>query len=209
MGFNKPLGQTLLIILLAIASYQLLHVSDHKSATPTPNTKHQTSRPSAAINNGTFIIYDKNGRPTHFTSKKALYFSNPKRILIDTPFISFTTNTNQEITLNAREGTFHPDEEKLFLKGGVIIKQHPSSTNQNTTHSSTAPPSVTPKEFGLWTLESEEFELNNQSYFISTDQAVTMTDGKSSIRAIGLNAWIDEKKIELLSEVQGRYVFNQ
>ena len=60
----------------------------------------------------------------------------------------------------------------------------------------------------LGTLKSDEFELNNQTHFISTDQAVTITKGKSSIRAVGLNAWIDEKKIELLSEVQGHYVFN-
>jgi len=201
MGFNKTLGQAFIIILLAIASYQLLHENNHSSSTTLKTKKNQEEKPSAFISNGEFKIYDKEGNATNFSSKKARYFSNPKRILIDYPSISFDTNDNQTITLNAKEGIFHPEEEKLSLKGEVIIQRLPPIETAHSSNSKT-------EELETWTLKSDEFELNNQTHFISTDQAVTMTKGKSSIRAIGLNAWIDEKKIELLSEVQGHYVFN-
>ena len=210
MGFNKPLGQAFLIAILAIASFYLLHETDHSDDKPSRPIVKQDEKPSAFISNGEFTIYDKNGRATNLVSKKARYYTNPKRIIIDSPSISFKTDTNQTITLNAQKGTFHPDEETLFLKGEVIIEQIPTASQEtltisplqsNQTIHHTAEPET-------WTLKSDEFKLNNQSHFISTDQAVTMTKGKSSIRAIGLNAWIDEKKIELLSEVQGHYVFN-
>jgi len=205
MGFNKTLGQAFLIIILAISSYYFLHENNHSSSTTLKTEKNQKEKPSAFISNGEFKIYDKNGQPTNLSSKKARYYSNPKRILIDSPSISFNTNDSQIITLNAKEGTFYPEEEKLFLKGEVIIQRLPPSAAINDAQT----PNKQTEPFEIWTLESDEFELNNQTHFISTDQAVTMTKGKSSIRAVGLYAWIDEKKIELLSEVQGRYVFNK
>ncbi|MFT7185840.1 MAG: lipopolysaccharide export system protein LptC [Pseudohongiellaceae bacterium] len=211
MGFNKTLGQAFLIMLLAIASYQLLHESNHASLTTLKAETDQTEKPSAFIQNGEFTIYDKSGDATHLSSKKAHYYSNPKRILIDSPSISFHTSDNQTITLNANTGTFHPEQEKLFLKGKVIVQRTPLPTSDPSkprVNNNTQTPDKNAKPFEIWTLESEEFELNNQTHFISTDQAVTMTKGKSSIQAVGLNAWIDEKKIELLSEVRGRYVFN-
>ena len=123
MGFNKTLGQAFIIILLAIASYHLLHENNHSSSTTLKTKKNQKEKPSAFISNGEFTIYDKEGNATNFSSKKARYFSNPKRILIDYPSISFDTNDNQTITLNAKEGIFHPEEEKLLLKGEVIIQR--------------------------------------------------------------------------------------
>jgi len=211
MGFNKTLGQAFLIILLAIASYQLLHESNHSNPSTHKTGKNQKEKPSAFISNGEFKIYDKNGRATNLSSKNSRYYSNPKRIVIDAPSITFNTSDDQTVTLNAKEGIFHPEEEKLFLKGEVIIQRIPptlSDTNKMPPMSSIHTSNKNTEQFETWTLESEEFELNNQTHFISTDQAVTITKGNSSIQAIGLNAWIDEKKIELLSEVQGRYVFN-
>gem|GEM_PF-2768236 len=202
------MGQALLIILLAIASYYFLHENNHTSLTTLKTKTNKEEKPSAFISNGEFKIYDKDGNATNLSSKKARYFSNPKRILIDFPSISFDTNDNQTITLNAKEGIFHPEEEKLFLKGDVIIQRLPPSTNEDSPTGSSQTLNNSTEQFETWTLESDEFELNNQTHFISTDQAVTMTKGKSSIQAVGLNAWIDERKIELLSEVQGRYVFN-
>lgn len=211
MGFNKTLGQAFLIMLLAIASYQLLHESNHANLSAHKTNENKAEKPSAFIQNAEFTIYDKNGHATQLSSKNAHYYSNPKRILIDSPSISFNTSDNQAITLNANTGIFHPEQEKLFLKGNVIIERTPppaSLANESPVKISILTPNNYAEQFETWTLESDEFELNNQTHFISTDQAVTMTKGKSSIQAIGLNAWIDEKRIELLSEVRGRYVFN-
>jgi lipopolysaccharide export system protein LptC len=211
MGFNKTLGQTFLIILLAIASYQLLHERNNSNSTTLTAQKNQKEKPSAFISNGEFKIYDKNGHATNLSSEKARYYSNPKRIAIDSPSLTFNTKDNQTITLNAKNGIFHPNEEKLFLKGGVIIQRilpPASDTNKLETLISTFTPNKDNEQFETWKIESEELELNNQTHFISTDQAVTITKGGSSIQAVGLNAWIDEKKIELLSEVRSRYVFN-
>lgn len=208
MGFNKPLGQAFLVILLAIASYQLLHENSHNNPAKITSEKDQTEKPTAFILNGKFTIYDKNGHATDLYSKKARYFSDPKRILIDSPAITFKTTDNQTVTLNANTGVFHPEDERLLLRGKVVIQRGThqlSDTPDKNAHLS----SEISNNIEAWTLESEEFELNNKTHFISTDQAVTMTKGKSSIRAIGLNAWIDEKRIELLSEVQGHYVFNE
>lgn len=201
MGFNKTLGQAFIIILLAIASYHLLHENNHSSSSTFKTAKNKKEKPSAFIRNGEFKIYDKNGNATNLSSKKARYFSNPKRILIDAPSMSFDTDDKQTITLNAKEGIFHPEEEKLFLKGEVVIQRFAPINNAQI-------PSNKTEQLETWTLKSDEFELNNKTHFISTDQAVTIIKGKSSIHAVGLNAWIDEKKIELVSEVQGHYVFN-
>jgi len=194
MGFNKTLGQALLILLLAIGSYGLLHENDRPSAKQYNKEQDQSEKPSAFIKGGRFKIYDKSGQATLLSSKEALYFTDPKRVLIQSPAISFDTNSGQTITLIAKEGTLYPDNEQLSLKGNVVIQQLTTNSPQQNDEN--------------WTLKSEEFKLNNKTHFISTDQAVTMTKGSSLIRAVGLKAWIYEKRIELLSDVRGRYVFN-
>ncbi|MFT5716706.1 MAG: lipopolysaccharide export system protein LptC [Oleiphilaceae bacterium] len=211
MGFNKTLGQAFIIILLAIASYKLLHENNHSDTTILKAHNNQIEKPSAFISNGEFKIYDKNGHVTNLSSKKARYYLNPKRIVIESPSLAFNTSDNDSITLNAKNGIFYPEEEKLFLKGDVVIQRTPppaSDSSKLQTVINILAPNKSTEPFETWTIKSEEFELNNQTHFISTDQAVTMTKGKSSIQAVGLNAWIDEKKIELLSEVRGHYVFN-
>ena len=201
MALNKTSGQALLIILLAIGSYALLHENDTPSISSYNAGQNKAEKPSAFIKDGQFKIYDKNGQATNLSSKKALYYSDPKRILIQSPSISFKTSNGQTVTLNAKEGVFHPEDERLLLSGGVIIQQSATTNPKQTTH-------LPSNDNEDWILQSEEFELNNKSHFISTDQAVTMTKGQSLIRAVGLNTWIDENKIELLSNVRGRYVFN-
>jgi len=190
MGFSKQTGQRLILFLLAIAAYMLLYQNpDQANTTDSDNTRKE--QPTAYINGATFLIYNQEGAiSTQLNSRQALYFSDSERIAIQSPDVILKTPDGQKINITADEGVFFPTNENLQLKGSVKIEQSSA-------------------EIDTWQLNTEALELNSLARFISTDQAVTIRRGKNLIQATGLKAWLDEKKIDLLSDVRGHYVYQK
>jgi LPS export ABC transporter protein LptC len=58
---------------------------------------------------------------------------------------------------------------------------------------------------GPVTLNTESVDLNLPTRHAQTDQPVTLTGPDYKIAAIGAQAWLDEQRIELQSEVTGHY----
>jgi len=158
---------------------------DHPATTNSTQTKEQ---PSNFIQNGRFIIYDENGYSTTLTSTNAEFFPNSDYVRIQSPAIDVINASGDRIKLTANSGHYNPISEKLILRGNVSIFQ-------------SSPPE------DAWSAKGEEFTLDNKRRFISTDQAVTIKKGMHYMNATGLNAWLDEKTIDLLSNVRGQYVF--
>ena len=160
----------------------------------TPNSEDRTKpgegvKPSAFIKNGRFTLYDETGYATTLTSSDAVFYPESDYIEIQSPQITLTSAEGDEIYLKALTGRYHPKAEKLTLNNGVRIEQ-------------VSPPDK------AWSLTGEKFTLDSKTRFISTSHAVTIKKGSHTMSAIGLQAWLDNKKINLLSKVRGQYVFN-
>ncbi len=55
------------------------------------------------------------------------------------------------------------------------------------------------------TLTTSTLTLNNAERTVYTDAPVKLTDSFSLTRATGMKAWIDDRILELDSQVEGRY----
>ncbi|HEY9120570.1 MAG TPA: LPS export ABC transporter periplasmic protein LptC, partial [Marinobacter sp.] len=55
------------------------------------------------------------------------------------------------------------------------------------------------------TLTTAALTLNNSERTVYTDEPVTLTDAAGVTTATGMKAWIDDRLLELYSQVEGRY----
>jgi len=91
------------------------------------------------------------------------------------------------LEIKADEAWMLDDETKIELAGDVQVIDNPV---QGT------PMIMTTSVLALFPPQN----------FASTEAAVTLTDGQSRTDAVGMKAWLSERRIELLSEVRGIYV---
>lgn len=180
-----------LILIGAICLYWAINVAQHS-----PNNQNkfddnlqQAIKPSAFLINSTFFLYDTKGQVSEMHAQKAYFYSNTDIIKIDQPSFSSNTKNATRYTLDAKAGDYHPTNETLFLAGGVKAQQFTQDKL-------------------IWTLESDELLLDYKTGHISTDNQVSVTQGKHSLNATGIQASMTDKTIHLLSNVRGKYVFD-
>lgn len=185
-----------LILIVSLCLYWAMNIAQdtQKNQTSDAITDNQAIKPSAFLLDSTFFLYNSRGQASEIHAKKAYFFSNSEFIKIDQPSFSSatsfssTTNSETRYTLNAIAGDYHPTNESLLLSGNVKAQQ------------------IT-REKLIWTIETEELLLNYKSGLMATDKKVTISQGKHSLTAEGIEASMNDKKLNLLSKVRGKYVF--
>jgi lipopolysaccharide export system protein LptC len=181
------------VLIIALFSAAIAIIVFSNSDTQTPPKKHVAStdtKPEAFIEGAQFQLYDKQGFSTTLKSKTAYFYQESDHVDIEAPHATVSSENGSVIELTAATGKLSPKTEELSLNGSVLIKQ------------------VFPAD-KVWSMRGEEFLIDNKQRFISSDQAVTIQKGESTMQAIGLNAYLDEKRIELLSKVRGQYALSQ
>ena len=179
-----------LILIVSLCLYWAMNIAQDAQKKQTADTisSDQTVKPSAFLINSTFFLYNTKGQSSEIHAKKAYFFSNSEFIKIDQPSFLSTANTEIKYTLSANSGDYHPTAETLLLTGNVSAQQ------------------IT-REKLIWTIETEQLLLNYKTGQMSTDEKVIITQGKHSLTAKGLEASMNDKKLNLLSNVRGKYVF--
>jgi LPS export ABC transporter protein LptC len=189
-NIQRPTFRLSLILIAALGLYWALNIAQDTQIHLASDTlsENKTVKPSAFLINSTFYLYSNKGQVSEIHARKAYFFSNSEFIKIDQP--SFSSHTAEDIkyTLSAQNGDYHPTQETLLLTGGVKAQQF---TNNQL----------------IWTLESEQLLLNNKTARIDTDKPVYISQGKHSLTAEGIEASMNDKKLNLLSKVRGKYVF--
>lgn len=158
-----------------------------------------TSIPTYPI---TFVInsntkqYDKTGKlsysirsaSTHYfdnnSSGSDVVFENPEIIVYD----NSETLKKQTSTLrvSADRGVGNEKQDQLILEGNVILEQTADSGS-------------------ISTLTTEQLQVQPNRRYAETTKPVIITDKTGVTSAIGLKVFFDDKRIELLSDVKGKY----
>lgn len=180
-----------LIIALACLALGLLLFSEEKiKDTQKSASEAGTDRPAAFVEGARFTLYDDKGFSTNLQSKSALFYAQSDQIDIEHIEATLSNEQGEIIQLSANNGEIQPDSDTLMLSGNVIIEQ------------------IVPSD-KTWSIESDQISIDRKQAFISSNQAVTIRKDQSVIQATGLNGWLNEKRIELLSNVRGQYAFNK
>ncbi|WP_372964292.1 LPS export ABC transporter periplasmic protein LptC [Marinobacter sp.] len=87
--------------------------------------------------------------------------------------------------IEADEGSLLQGDELVNLKGNVVINRQLQGDET--------------------TLTTQELTLNNTERTVYTDRPVTISEPHGTTQATGMKAWIDDRILELNSQVEGHY----
>ncbi len=151
------------------------------------DTLSQGEEPDAFMQKGVFREYDEQGNLSIlFTSKQGIHFPDSEETIFGAPKVTIYQNNEASWEVDANRGQYYQDEKKLILQGSVRV-QHPRESAS------------------VASLSSDQLTLFTETRFITTDQPVRIVDSNNEIAATGMNAWLNEKRIELQSRVKGTY----
>lgn len=174
--------------IVAVALVALVWKSgDHSNIAPTSDLR-GPKEPDSFIVNGEYRSFDQTGhtsaiitspRIEQFEAQNTAHMQEPRARMID-------TQSGQPWTLRADEGDYQLNEDVVDLSGNVVITRTVGGSTESQ-------------------LKTERLTLDNKQRIVHTDAPVVMTDPSGVTRATGMKAWIDERIVELNSQVEGQY----
>lgn len=118
---------------------------------------------------------------------RAKYYEAPEEVIeIEAPTIHYLPSQNLKMDLRAKFGRYLPATESLILKDAVELSR-------------------ADKTFGEVQILTETLYLDAEKRFISTDQLVTIKQNNSQLTSYGLEASLNDKKLQLVDRVRGYY----
>lgn len=170
-----------------LAAILIIWQDNNEDAVTTENTTVQ-DEPDFFIVNGKYTLFNEKGDISSIIkSEKAKHYPERDIVLLTEPNLLVYREDSTHWRIKAKSGEYDLAQEKIELENNVVIIKDEHLP--------------TP-----WKLTTESLTIINESRFATTKQAVTISDGMSVMKAIGMNAWIDNNKIELTSNVRGNYV---
>lgn len=151
--------------------------------------KGEQSRPDLFMKRVTSIETDENGQVIkRLTTPSVLHYQKDDKADLETPvYIIYQSDQKQPWVITALQGTSLQHGKKIILNQQVNIHEKKGSNNDDV----------------LIATSSLTYYPNEQ--LATTDQHVTIQKPDLLVTAIGMNAYLAQKKIDLLSNTRGVY----
>ncbi len=176
----------LLLAVSVLAAIAIIWQND-KRISSLPTNGVSEGEPDFFIVKGKYTLFNDRGTISSIMqSQEAKHYPDRNVALLTQPDLLLYREDNTPWRITAENGEYDLSLEKVELSNNVLLVRDERL--------------ATP-----WTLRTESLTLHNKSRFITTKQPVTISDSVSIMEGIGMNAWIDDKKIELTSNVRGNY----
>ncbi|MBU2874798.1 LPS export ABC transporter periplasmic protein LptC [Marinobacter salexigens] len=186
---NKPRLRMLGLAITVAATFFLLWQGDEPPLSSYSDAKklRGDAEPDGFVINGSYTSYDEVGnRKIVFTSPRIEQFEEGNVATMEFPRAElFGTTGEGPWVLNAENGKLRQNEDLLYLTGKVNVVR-----------------TIGDREA---TLKTESLTLDNKKGTVYTGDPVEITDSVGTTSATGMKAWIDERILELNSQVKGRY----
>lgn len=184
----QPRVRNLALLVCAGVLAALLWQSDERREPEVSSTLRGESEPDGFVVNGQYMAFNLEGQlASEIESPRIEQFDHAQLALMTTPKATmFNEKSGKPWHLTADNGTFLETVNVIELNGNVVVTR--------------------PLEGGQTaTLKTDSLTIDNNTRTVSTDALVVMTDRHNVTRAIGMSAQIDERILELKSQVEGRY----
>lgn len=203
MRLSKRTRQLLTLLLLAISLWLFFRESTKEPLTQ-PARSETTERPSAFTNGATILNYEDGSEAPVYrvTSVESLYFTRQGKLESITPEITLRDDNGNAYRLRAVKGTFLEQNRQLLLDGKVRVVHFPKDKRMEDASATQDRSEDSPAVFEL---QTEQLRVDIDKRFIYTEQAVKITYNDHTITAVGLNASLETKTLQLLNQVRGRY----
>lgn len=168
--------------------YGALQYSPHDIVLTDESTKVQKQFPQSYMKGIVDHTYDKNGKLKHkMLARSAESFTESaiSSNKVSDPHLTFYRQSNATPwQLSAKQGISHANT--ITLQDDVQVWSEQG-------------------RYGWVTLTTNELTIDTNQQYARTNKPVTMLSERGTTRAVGLNAELDNGRIELLSEVKASY----
>ncbi|KGK43100.1 hypothetical protein LH51_02005 [Nitrincola sp. A-D6] len=131
--------------------------------------------------------FDENGQLSRIIESPHLqHFPVPELITLTSPLITLPRDNGGDTQISSDLGSMPDDESKIELAGNVRVIDNSAAE--------------TP-----WVLTTSVMTLLPPDDYAETDAPVQLIQGTNRTDAIGMQAWLREHRIDLLSDVRGYY----
>ena len=185
---QRPGWRTLALLATVIATIALLWHSDSDLPLPMQDSELRGDRePDSFVINGRYTTYDEQGAiKIQFVSPRIEQFESAGYATMANPQASIQGQPGAEPwQLNAKRGKLLQGNSLLELNGNVRIIRQVGDRRA--------------------TLTTSTLTLDNRTNMAYTDASVEIVDATGTTRANGMKAWLNERILELDSQVEGRY----
>ena len=184
---NEKLRKFILFVASVLAAVLIIWQNENKDIAAYNNNTEQ-DEPDFFIVNGKYTLFNEKGNISSvIKSENAKHYPQKNVATLIKPDLLIYREDNTPWRVTANSGEYDLDQETIELEENVVIIRDEHL--------------ATP-----WKLTTESLTILNKSRYVTTKQAVTISDSVSIMKGIGMNAWLDDKKIELTSNVRGNYV---
>ncbi|WP_049723622.1 LPS export ABC transporter periplasmic protein LptC [Gilvimarinus polysaccharolyticus] len=188
MRARQPKSWILLISLCCALIYAALQYSPRDMALINADTKIHKQFPQSYMKGIVDRTYDNAGKLKHkMIARSAQSFSDGtvSNNKVEQPEVTIYRQANAAPwQLSAKQGTSYA--------GTITLQDDVLARNEQ-------------DRYGLITLTTAKLTIDTEQQFAHTDKPVTMRSERGTTRAVGLNAELDNGRIELLSEVKATY----
>lgn len=184
----RPRIRNTLLALLVSALLTLMWQSDQPEPAGPGTSRDGSQGPDGFVEQGRYLSFNEQGRKViEVTSRRIEQFEQRQLATMESP--EAWLNHNSEDTpwhLVADHGKLEQDGMILTLTDHVVISTTDGRGRQAT-------------------LSTSRLQLDNKQRTATTDQPVTIRDPAGVTRATGMKAWVDDRILELQSDVEGIY----
>lgn len=185
--FVRKTFAPLLVALVAGLSVWLFQGQPEKGPAVTPQTK---NTPDSFMENFTTQVLDKQGRPQYqLSAARMAHYADDDYSELTQPRFTVFRPDGQRWTVVAETGRAENGSEQIFLSGKVTIQRFPNA--------------LAPSNLQIY---SRDVRVQPADDYAETDQAITIVQDGGVMNAVGFQAYFREGRVQLLSQVRGRYV---
>lgn len=185
---ERPMLRSLALAVLVGATVLLLWRSDEPPLDQSASEQLRgPAEPDGFVIDGQYTAYDEHGNlKVRFASTRIEQFDEGNLATIEAPRAALhSAESTDPWLLEAEQGSFLQNESLLYLTGNVRVTRQVGDRQA--------------------TLTTSELTLDNDQQTVFTEAPVEITDSLGVTRARGMKAWINERILELKSDVEGHY----
>lgn len=184
-----PERRTLVLIvllgLLALLTQWLLNLNEAGRRAPESKPRHE---PDYTMENFVITAMNGMGQPAHkLRAPRMVHYADDGSTEFTRPDITLYQEGAAPWEVHAERGWMSKDHKHILLQDEVLIENPAAPASQ------------------VWHLKTRDLTLLPDEEYAETAQPVTITGRTSETRGVGMQVFIKEGRLKLLSKVRGRY----
>ncbi|MDP1708943.1 MAG: LPS export ABC transporter periplasmic protein LptC [Gammaproteobacteria bacterium] len=189
MHFKWPERRTLVLILilvvLALVSQWLLSLNEAGRQGEEATLRHE---PDYTMENFVITGMNERGQPTHkLQAPLMVHYADDGSAEFTQPAMTLYQKDAAPWEVRSARGWMSKDRKRILLQGEVLI-ENPAAPARD-----------------VWRIETHDLTLLPDAEYAETSAPVTITGQTSVTRGVGMQIFIKEGRLKLLSKVRGRY----